>query len=78
MEYRSTVEASRLLAVHPGRLGRAVWDGRLEAPVKGPGGAFFWTERNIRQACWVLLHRDLDDVLAERTTSTCGRGEGGL
>lgn len=70
MKRRGTRDVASLLGIRPSALTRAVWEGRLEAPEMGPGRAFCWSEKNIRQACWILLHRDLDDVLAER-------GEGG-
>jgi hypothetical protein len=63
MHYRSTREVARLLRVPPGRLAKALWDGRVEAPAKGPGGAFLWTDRDIEHASWVLRHRDASDIL---------------
>ncbi len=32
----------------------------------GPGGAYVWTEVDLRRAAWVLLGCDLDDVLTVR------------
>ena len=69
---RSTRQVARLLGVNPNRISRAVWEGRIEQPEKGPGGAFFWTEADVRRAAWVLRHRDLDDILAERKTLEAG------
>lgn len=63
MEYFSTLQVSRLLGLNPSRLARAVWIGRIAAPARGPGGAFYWTPKNIQQASWVLRGRDADDVL---------------
>ena len=65
--FKSTREVAELLGVAPGRIGRAVWEGRLAPPVKSPSGAFLWREENIRRASWVLLRKHLDDVLAGRT-----------
>jgi hypothetical protein len=62
MQYCSTREVAELLGVKPGRLTRAVWEGRISRPLMGPGHAFCWGEVDIRQASWVLLDRDLDDV----------------
>jgi len=64
--YRSTREAAELLGMRPGSLSRACWEGRVETPARGPSGAFLWEETDIRKAAWALLHRDLDEVLAER------------
>ena len=64
--YRSTREVGMLLGVLPGRINRAVWEGRLKPPSRGPSGSFLWTRDDARRACWVLLRRDLDNVLAER------------
>lgn len=64
MKYRSTLEVARLLGVNPSRLARAVWAGRIDAPERGPGGAFYWTSRDIAQASWVLRGRSADDLLA--------------
>ena len=63
MSYKSTKEVAAILRVKPSRLTRALWEGRVSSPDKGPGGAFLWTKDDIRHACWVLLGRDLDDVL---------------
>lgn len=51
---KSTREAARLLNVKPTRLARAVWDGRIDPPAKGPGGAFAWSSADIRRASEAL------------------------
>ena len=66
MRYKSTREVARLLEISTSRLARAIWDCRFDQPAKGPGGAFLWTEPDIRRACWVLLRRDLDEILRNR------------
>jgi len=63
MRNLSTREVAALLGIPPGRLTRAVWDGRIDPPDKGPGGAFCWSEFNIHQASWRLRHRNADDVV---------------
>lgn len=63
MPYRdvfSTGEAARQLGVRPNYLQRAIFDGRLRAPAKGPGDAYQWTRRDIERASWALLHRPFD------------------
>ena len=61
-----TKQAAAMLGVRPGTLTRAVWDGRIPQPAKGPGGAFMWTEDDLKKACWVLLGRDLSDVAGRK------------
>jgi len=63
MNFHSTRDVARLLGVGISRLARAVWEGRVEAPLKGPGGAYLWGRRDIERASWVLRHRSADDVL---------------
>ena len=67
-EFRSTREVAGLLGMPPGRINRAIWESRLKPPQRGPSGAFLWSELDIRRASWVLLHRDLDIVMAERSS----------
>ncbi len=57
-----TRQAAVILGLRPGTLTRAVWEGRLEPPAKGPGGAYVWTEADLRRAAWAMLGRDLDEV----------------
>jgi len=57
-----TREAAKRLGVRPGTLTRAVWENRLQQPQKAPGGAYVWSEADLRQAAWVLLRRDLEDL----------------
>jgi hypothetical protein len=63
MELRSTRDVARLLGISISRLARAVWEGRVDAPMKGPGGAYLWNRRDIDKASWALRHRSADDVL---------------
>ncbi|MFC1633649.1 hypothetical protein ACFL5Z_02300 [Planctomycetota bacterium] len=55
--YRGTREVSALIKVKPGTIIRAIWDGRLHPPEKGPGSAFLWTEDDINRASKVLVGR---------------------
>ena len=66
-EMVNTRAVAECLGVSFSRLSRAVWLGQVKPPHKSPGGDFLWTRKDIEGACWVLLHRDLDAVLAERT-----------
>ena len=70
MPYRSTREVAHLLGIPPGRLAKALWDGRVEAPAKGPGGAYLWTDRDIEHASWIIRHRDANDILPAQEVST--------
>ena len=64
----STPEVARMLKLPASRLSRIVWDGRLDPPTKGPGGAFLWTVYDIQRASWLLRGRDADDILAASDT----------
>jgi hypothetical protein len=64
--FRSTREVANLLGITPGRISKAVWDGRLTPPERGPSGAFLWTPDDVQRACWALLRRDVDAYLAEQ------------
>jgi hypothetical protein len=61
-----TKQAAAILGLRPGTLTRAVWEGRLTPPAKAPGGAYVWTEADLRRAAWALLRRDLGDVMGAR------------
>ena len=63
--FRSTREVAKMLGIGPSRLSKAVWDGRLDPPGRGPSGAFLWTEADIQRASWTLRRRSADDVLPE-------------
>jgi len=64
--FLSTREASVELGVGVDRLSRAVWSGRVEAPLRGPGNVFLWTEADLERAAWVLCRRALEDIRSER------------
>ena len=71
-DLRSTRQAAKLLGIRPSALSRAIWEGRLGEPPRSPSGAFLWRWQDLERASWVLLRRDLDDVLAEREQSAAG------
>ena len=60
-----TRQAAKVLGVKPTTLSRAVWDGRLQQPVRAPGGAFIWSDEDLRRAAWVMRKQDLDDLRKE-------------
>ena len=66
----STRQVARLLGVHPGRLERAIWVGRVRPPAKSPSGAYMWTEEAIEHASWVLRRRDASDILIDEAKET--------
>lgn len=66
MTYSSTREVAAILKVNPSRLSRAIWDGRLAPPMKGPSGSFLWVETDIQRASWVLRRQSADDILEQR------------
>ncbi len=61
MNYFGTREVAARLGISSSRLARAIWDRRIDPPQKGPGGAFLWTESDIRRASWCLLRKDLPE-----------------
>lgn len=75
-EILSTRQVAALLGVSVSKLTREVWLGRIKAPPKSPAGDHLWGRIDVERACWVLLHRDLDVVLAERQRASTA--EGGL
>ncbi len=64
--YRSTRQVAETLGIPPSRINRAIWEGRLNAPLQGPSSAFLWTDEDILRAGWVLLGRDVEDLLEKR------------
>ena len=63
--FRSTRDVAVILGIGVSRISKAVWDGRLDAPARGPSGAFLWTEADIQRASWALRRRSADDVLLD-------------
>lgn len=61
--YLTTRDVARMLGVAVGTLGKAVWEGRIEAPVRGPGRCYLWTIGDIENASFVLRGRSANDVL---------------
>ena len=55
--YFGTKDAARQLGVTPDRLQRAVWSGRVDEPLRGPGNVFLWTVKDLERASWRLLGR---------------------
>lgn len=60
MRYYSTREAAKRIGIRPDTLQKAVWLGRVQAPTKGPGGAFLWALEDMQRASWALLRRAYD------------------
>jgi hypothetical protein len=56
-EIKSTKQVAIELGIAPAKLSRAVWEGIIAAPKKGPGDSFCWTPRDIEAASWRLLHK---------------------
>ena len=55
MGIMGTRDVARRLGISASRLARAVWDGRISPPLRGPGGAFLWTLDDVERASWALL-----------------------
>ena len=60
-----TRQVAELLQIKPATIQRAIWEGRLDPPAKGPGNAFFWNEADVQRAAWVLCKRSLKHILQE-------------
>lgn len=60
--FLTTREVAKLLDVRPGTLTRAVYEGRIHSPVKGPGQAFLWKPAEVEAACWALHRKPLDEL----------------
>ncbi|MCX5671418.1 MAG: hypothetical protein NTU94_08890 [Planctomycetota bacterium] len=71
---RSTREVARLLSIHPSTLSQALWDGRIPAPQKGPGGAFWWDETAIYRAAKVF--HVLPSTIQQRIAAADGQEVG--
>lgn len=57
MKLFSTRQVAKLLGVTPASLAKAIWDGRVDAPAKGPSGNFLWTINDIERASWAMCRR---------------------
>lgn len=55
--FHSTKEVAERLGVRVARLSRAIYEDRVDAPARGPGGRFLWTEADVERASWQLLGR---------------------
>ena len=55
--FYSTPQVAGLLDIKPDTLQKAIWQGRVKPPMKGPSGQYLWTLRDIEHACWALLHK---------------------
>ena len=52
--YLNTRDAAARLGISPSRLSRAVWERRIDPPMKSPSGGYLWTQEDIRRASWQL------------------------
>ena len=65
MNAKSTRQVAALLGLRVHTLSRAIYEGRVAEPTKGPGGSFLWTPEDIERASWVLRRKSADDVLGK-------------
>ena len=56
-QFYSTRQVAGLLAIKPDTLQKAIWQGRVNPPMKGPSGQYLWTLRDIQHSSWALLHK---------------------
>jgi hypothetical protein len=59
-EYWNTRLGAIAIGVTPNALQRAVWDGRVVPPPKGPSGNYLWRREDLDRASWALLHRPFE------------------
>ncbi len=45
-----TKQVAAMLGVNLSTLTRAVWDGRIMEPQRGPGGCYIWSDADIHRA----------------------------
>ena len=57
-----TKQAAKRLGVAVSHLSKSIWLGRVEQPIKGPGGAYFWTTADLEKAAWAMRHKSLAAV----------------
>ena len=59
-QFYSTRQVAGLLNIKPDTLQKAIWQGRINPPEKGPSGQYLWTLQDIQHVCWVLLHKSYE------------------
>jgi len=52
--FYSTRQVAGFLDIKPGTLQKAIWQGRVIPPSKGPSGQYLWTIPDIESASWAL------------------------
>jgi hypothetical protein len=57
----STPAVARLLGWKPSAFSKALWDGRVIAPIRRLGGSYVWGIREITAASWALRHHSLSE-----------------
>ncbi len=51
----NTRDVAQLLGVTVSKLTRAIWDRRVDPPIKSPSGAYLWTIEDLERVSWQLL-----------------------
>jgi len=71
-KYYSTGQVADLLGINRNTFIRALWDGRVKPPRRGPGRAFLWTEPDIIRAAEILKKPipTFDDAPENATTAS--------
>ena len=65
-QFYSTRQVAGLLAIKPDTLAKAIWQNRINPPIKSPSGNYLWTIEDIEHASWVLLHKGYEPVEERR------------
>jgi hypothetical protein len=58
--FKSTSQVAKILGIGVSALQRALWTGRVKAPLKSPQGGFLWMDSDINSASWVLRRKAYD------------------
>jgi hypothetical protein len=53
-KFYSTRQVAKILNVKPDTLNKAVWQNRINPPLKSPSGNYLWTVKDVEHAAWVL------------------------
>ena len=64
-QFYSTPQVAGLLGIKPDTLNKAIWQGRVNPPMKGPSGQYLWTLPDIEHASWVLRHQSYKPIKEE-------------
>jgi len=68
--YSTREVALLILQLKPDSLLRAIWQGRIDPPEKGPGGNYLWTVEDAERASWSLRCHDKFEIWLKKNNET--------